>query len=168
MLSYGLAREDTDFYLAGKVAICYCLQNSKQLIKLTLWITLLDLVLTIPLRIAAYSLSIIGLTWAVYGWVGGDLSLFSSGRFMEVASANLNQIIDALLGGISAGIVVGLFLMALIRGVFLQPLLTTLSILRFHHLIKNQELDPAWLDRFESAEDAVERLSVVRRYAQRV
>ena len=52
-----------------------------------------------------------------------------------------------------------------VRESLVQPILTTMVMLRFHTMVENQPLDGSWVERLRSAGDGLGRLDDLRRRA---
>ena len=55
--------------------------------------------------------------------------------------------------------------MRTVRESLVQPILTTMVMLRFHTMVENQPLDGSWVERLRSAGDGLGRLDDLRRRA---
>ena len=118
VFSYSLSRPDLDAWTAAREGLIYYGQNAKPILKISVWVVVLDRILTAVLWIvllAPAAILTVMLPHAMREW-GGLVML----------------IIAALLA-------------ASIRGAFLKPIFLTMIMIRFHVAIQNQKVDPVWI-----------------------
>jgi hypothetical protein len=124
MLSYSLARGDTDNFRSSRDGLIYYAQNSKEVLKTGVWVVILDKVATF-------------ITWLVMLAPGFLLAWILPG---SIAGA----------GSLVAFFIAGLFAWNL-RAAFLEPLFLTMVMIKFHVCVRDQPIDLVWDERLSSA-----------------
>ena len=124
LLSYSLARNDENVWRSSQDGLVYYAQNAREVLKTGLWIVLLDKVLSV-------------LIWVVCLAPG---FLFSY-LFPSVSLGGLLPLIAAALFASN------------IRQAFLKPLFLTMVMVKFHHSIQAQAIEPAWDARLTDLSD---------------
>jgi len=124
MLSYSLARGDSDNFRSSRDGLIYYAQNSKEVLKTGVWVVILDKVATF-------------ITWIVMLAPGFVLAWILPS---SVAGA----------GSLAAFFIAGLFAWNL-RAAFLEPLFLTMVMIKFHVSVRDQPIDLVWDERLSSA-----------------
>lgn len=124
MLSYSLARGDSDNFRSSRDGLIYYAQNSKEVLKTGVWVVILDKVATF-------------VTWLVMLAPGFVLAWILPA---SIAGA----------GSLAAFFIAGLFAWNL-RAAFLEPLFLTMVMIKFHVSVQNQPIDLVWDERLSSA-----------------
>jgi len=124
MLSYSLARGDSDNFRSSRDGLIYYAQNSKEVLKTGVWVVILDKVATF-------------ITWLVMLAPGFVLAWILPG---SIAGA----------GSLAAFFIAGLFAWNL-RAAFLEPLFLTMVMIKFHVCVHEQPIDLVWDERLSSA-----------------
>jgi hypothetical protein len=117
IFSYSLARTDRDAWTAAREGLVYYGQNARPILKTSVWIMVLERVLTV-------------LLWLVL--------LAPAAAIVVVLPHSLRESGALVTLGIAA------LLAGSLRGAFLKPIFLTMIMIRFHALIENQAVDPAW------------------------
>jgi hypothetical protein len=124
MLSYSLARGDSDTFRSSRDGLIYYAQNSKEVLKTGVWVVIIDKVATF-------------ITWLVMLAPGFVLAWILPG---SIAGA----------GSLAAFFIAGLFAWNL-RAAFLEPLFLTMVMIKFHVCVRDQPIDLVWDERLSSA-----------------
>jgi len=124
MLSYSLARGDSDNFRSSRDGLIYYAQNSKEVLKTGVWVVILDKVATF-------------ITWLVMLAPGFVLAWILPS---SIAGA----------GSMAAFFIAGLFAWNL-RAAFLEPLFLTMVMIKFHVCVRDQPIDLVWDERLSSA-----------------
>jgi hypothetical protein len=124
MLSYSLARGDSDTFRSSRDGLIYYAQNSKEVLKTGVWVVIIDKVATF-------------ITWLVMLAPGFLLAWILPG---SIAGA----------GSLAAFFIAGLFAWNL-RAAFLEPLFLTMVMIKFHVCVRDQPIDLVWDERLSSA-----------------
>jgi hypothetical protein len=123
ILSYNLARNDQDPWRGAREGIVYYCQNAKPILKTSVWIVILERVLSFLLWLAL---------------------LAPAAAITVLLPASVRE---------SAGIVtvlIAILLAATLRAAFIKPLFLIMMIVRFHALIENQPINQEWDARLSS------------------
>jgi hypothetical protein len=117
IFSYSLARPDRDAWTAAREGLIYYGQNAKPILKTSVWVVVLERVLTVVL------------------WV-----------FLLLPAAALTAMLPHSMreSGALVTLVIAAMLAGCLRGAFMKPIFLTMIMIRFHTLIENQAVDPAW------------------------
>jgi hypothetical protein len=117
IFSYSLARADRDAWTAAREGLIYYGQNAKPILKTSVWVVVLERVLTVVL------------------WV-----------FLLLPAAALTAMLPHSMreSGALVTLVIAAMLAGCLRGAFMKPIFLTMIMIRFHTLIENQAVDPAW------------------------
>ncbi|HXT79671.1 MAG TPA: hypothetical protein VN702_08905 [Acetobacteraceae bacterium] len=117
ILSYNLARDDGDPWRGAREGIIYYAQNARPIIKTSIWIVILERVLTVVL-------------WLVLLAPAGVITVMLPSSVRE-AGGIVTVLIAALLAGT-------------LRAAFIKPLFLIMIMVRFHALIENQPINQEW------------------------
>ena len=128
VFSYNLARGDENVFRSSKDGLIYYAQNAKEVLKTSLWVVVLDYVLT-------------GAIWVVMLAPGFALSLAMPGNR----------------GGLVM-IVIAVLFAGSVRSAFLKPLFLTMVMVKFHAAVQNQAINLDWDQRLGSASRKFEEL----------
>jgi hypothetical protein len=120
ILSYDLARNDSNPYRASRDGLVYYCQSAKPLLKTATRLALLDLVLTTALFVAMLAPA----TWLT-PFMPPPLNAPTTGTELAIA---------AMLTGP-------------LRGAFIKPALLLMVLVPFHALAEGQAINPAWIER---------------------
>jgi hypothetical protein len=123
ILSYNLARNDSDPWRGAREGIVYYAQNAKPILKTAVWIVILERGLTVLL------------------WL---LLLAPAAAITVMLPASVRE---------SAGVVtvlVAALLVGSLRAAFLKPLFLIMMMVRFHALVENQPINQEWDARLAS------------------
>ncbi len=123
MFSYNLARGDNNLWRSSKDGLIYYAQNAREVLKTSVWIVVLDKVLSVAVWVVmlapAFIITYI-LPSSLTGW-GGTFAF-----------------------------VVAILFAANIRSAFLKPLFLTMVMIKFHISVENQPIDETWDSRLTS------------------
>jgi hypothetical protein len=117
IFSYSLTRQDRDAWTAAREGLIYYGQNAKPILKTSVWVVVLDRVLTV-------------LLWLVL-LAPAALITVALPHSMRESGGLVTLIIAALLAGS-------------LRAAFMKPVFLTMIMIRFHTCIENQAVDPVW------------------------
>ena len=117
IFSYSLARPDHDAWSAAREGLIYYCQNAKPILKTSVWVVVLERVLTV-------------LLWLVLLAPAALITVILP-HSMRESGALVTLLIAALLA-------------ASIRAAFMKPIFLTMIMVRFHTAIENQAVDPVW------------------------
>ena len=123
ILSYNLARNDQDPWRGAREGIVYYCQNARPILQTSIWIVILERVLT-------------GLLWLLLLAPAAAITLLLPHAVRESA-AIVTIIIAALLA-------------ATLRAAFIKPLFLIMMMVRFHALIEHQPINQEWDARLSS------------------
>ncbi len=126
ILSYNLARNDQDPWRGAREGIVYYCQNAKPILQTSIWIVILERVLTFVL-------------WLVL--------LAPAAAITVVLPASVRES-----GGIVT-IIIAILLAGTLRASFIKPLFLIMMMVRFHALIENQPINEEWDARLSSVSD---------------
>ncbi len=117
IFSYSLARSDRDAWAAAREGLIYYCQNAKPILKTSVWIVVLERVLTVVMWVALLA--------------PAAAIVLILPHSMRESGALVTLIIAALLAGS-------------LRGAFLKPIFLTMIMVRFHSVIENEAVNPIW------------------------
>jgi hypothetical protein len=126
ILSYNLARNDSNPWVGAREGLVYYAQNARPILMTSLWIVILERVLTFIL------------------WL---LLLAPAATITVVLPAGVRES-----GGIVT-VLIAILLAATLRASFIKPLFLIMMMVRFHALIENQPINQVWDDRLASVSD---------------
>jgi hypothetical protein len=126
IFSYNLARNEPDPWLGAREGIIYYCQNAKPILKTSIWIIILERVLSVIL-------------WLILLVPAGLITLM------------LPQSVREMGGFIT--VLVALLLASAVRAAFLKPLFLIMMMVRFHTLVENQPIDAEWNQRLAAVSD---------------
>jgi hypothetical protein len=126
ILSYNLARNDQDPWRGAREGIVYYCQNAKPILKTTIWIVILERLLSFLLWLALLAPAA-GITVML------PASVRESGGIVTV--------------------IIAVLLAATLRAAFIKPLFLIMMMVRFHALIENQPINQEWDDRLAGISD---------------
>ncbi len=126
ILSYNLARDDGDPWRGAREGIVYYAQNAKPILKTSVWIVILERVLTVVL-------------WLLLLIPAGAITWMLPQAVHESAGI-ATLLIAALLAGP-------------LRAAFIKPLFLIMMMVRFHALIENQPINQEWDARLASVSE---------------
>ena len=126
ILSYNLARNDQDPWRGAREGIVYYCQNAKPILKTSIWIVILERVLSFVL-------------WLVLLAPAAGITVLLPSSVREV-------------GGIVT-MIIAVLLAATLRASFIKPLFLIMMMVRFHALIENQPINQEWDARLSSISD---------------
>lgn len=117
IFSYGLARRDDNPWRSAQDGLVYYAQNSKEVLKTSIWIVVLDKVLTI-------------VAWVVMLAPAFALAFILPSSIVA--------------GGTLAALAMAALFASNIRGAFLKPLFLIMVMTKFHKCAQNQAINPEW------------------------
>ncbi len=117
IFSYSLSHPDRDAWTAAREGLIYYCQNAKPILKTSVWVVVLERVLTV-------------LLWLVFLAPAAAITVMLP-HAMRESGGLMTLILAALLAGS-------------LRGAFLKPVFMTMIMIRFHSTIENQAVDPVW------------------------
>jgi hypothetical protein len=120
IFSYGLARDDADPWTAAREGVVYYAQNAKPILTTSVWIVVLEKVLTVVL-------------WLLLLAPAAAITLLLPHAVRET-------------GGLIT-VVIAVLLAGCLRSAFIKPLFLIMMMVRFHALIEHQPIDAAWNER---------------------
>jgi hypothetical protein len=126
ILSYNLARGDGNLWVGAREGLVYYAQNAKPILMTSVWIVILERVLTFVL------------------WL---LLLAPAGLITVMLPNNVRES-----GGVVT-VLIAILLAATLRSAFIKPLFLIMMMVRFHALIENQPINPDWDARLASVSD---------------
>jgi hypothetical protein len=126
ILSYNLARGDGDPWRGAREGIVYYAQNAKPILRTSIWIVILERVLTV-------------LLWLVLLVPAGAITWMMP-RAVHEAAGIVTILVAALLAGP-------------LRAAFIKPLFLIMIMVRFHALIENQPINQEWDARLAAISD---------------
>jgi hypothetical protein len=126
ILSYNLARNDEDPWRGAREGIVYYCQNAQPILKTSVWIVILERVLSFLLWLA----------------------------LLAPAAAITVMLPQAMResGGV-ATVLIAVLLAATLRASFVKPLFLIMIMVRFHALIEHQPINEAWAARLDELSD---------------
>ena len=123
ILSYSLARNDQDPWRSAREGIVYYCQNAKPILKTSVWIVILERLLSFLLWLAL---------------------LAPAAAITVLLPASVRES-----GGIVT-VIIAILLAATLRAAFIKPLFLIMMMVRFHTLIENQPINEEWDARLAS------------------
>ncbi len=117
LFSYGLARRDDNPWRSAQDGLVYYAQNSKEVLKTSVWIVILDKVLTVVV------------------WVVMLAPAFAVAFILPES---------VVAGGTIAALVIAALFASNIRGAFLKPLFLIMVMTKFHHAVRGQAINAEW------------------------
>jgi len=117
VFSYSLSRPDRDAWTAAREGLIYYGQNAKPILKTSVWVVVLEKVLTF-------------LLWVVLLAPAAALVVMLPHAMRENAAL--------------ATLLIAALLAWSLRGAFMQPIFLTMIMIRFHTAIEGQTVDPVW------------------------
>ncbi len=126
ILSYNLARNDQDPWRGAREGIVYYCQNAKPILKTSVWIVILE-------RVLSFLLFLVLLAPAAAITVILPASVRESGGIVTV--------------------IIAVLLAATVRAAFIKPLFLIMMMVRFHALIENQPINQEWDARLSSVSE---------------
>ena len=120
IFSYNLARNDEDPWTGAREGIVYYCQNAKPILKTSIWIVILERVLSVVLWLAL---------------------LVPAGAITVVLPQAVRES-----GGLVT-VIIAVLLAGTLRASFLKPLFLIMIMVRFHALIENQPINESWDER---------------------
>jgi hypothetical protein len=135
ILSYTLASGDEDIWRTSREGIIYYCQNAKPILKTSVWIVILERLLSI-------------LLWLALLAPAAAITLMLPHAARET-------------GGLVT-VLIAVLLAATLREAFLKPLFLIMLMIRFHALIENQPINPEWSAYLEQISDKFRDLGAQR------
>jgi hypothetical protein len=126
ILSYNLARNDGNPWVGAREGLVYYAQNAKPILMTSVWIVILERVLTFVL------------------WL---LLLAPAATITVMLPAGVRES-----GGIVT-VLIAILLAGTLRSAFIKPLFLIMMMVRFHALTENQPINQEWDDRLASLSD---------------
>jgi hypothetical protein len=126
ILSYNLARNDGNSWVGAREGLVYYAQNAKPILMTSIWIVILERVLTVVL------------------WL---LLLAPAAAITVMLPTSVRQS-----GGIVT-VLIAILLAGTLRSAFIKPLFLIMMMVRFHTLAENQPINQAWDDRLAAVSD---------------
>ena len=117
ILSYSLARDGNDAWRDAREGVIYYCQNAKEILKTSIWIVILERVLSFVL-------------WVV----------------LMIPAAAVTVVLPHAVresGGVVT-VIIAVLLAAAVRNAFLKPVFLIIMMIRFHVLIERQAVDARW------------------------
>jgi len=138
ILSYNLARRDEDVWRGAREGIIYYCQNARPILMTSIWIIVLERVLTLVL-------------WLLLLIPAGAITLMLPLAVREA-------------GGL-ATVLIAVLLAATLRAAFIKPLFLIMIMVRFHTLIEGQDINGAWDARLSELSGRFAELDKPARFA---
>ena len=131
IFSYNLARNDADPWTGAREGIVYYCQNAKPILRFSVWVVVLERLLTVLLWLA----------------------------LLAPAAALTVMLPQALreTGGLVT-VVIAILLAGTLRASFIKPVFLIMLMVRFHTLVENQPINEAWADRLAQMSDKFRNL----------
>jgi len=126
ILSYSLARGGDDAWSDAREGIIYYCQNAKPILKTSIWIVILERVLSV-------------LVWILLMVPAAGLTVLLPQAVRET-------------GGVIT-VIIAIMLAAAVRNAFVKPVFLIMMMIRFHTLIEGQPIDASWNDYLASISD---------------
>lgn len=121
VLSYSVARGDSNPYLSAKDGVIYYAQNAREILKTGVWVVVLE-------KLLAFAVLV--------------LTLVPLGLLLSILSVPAWASIAFLIGG--------LLFARDVQEAVLRPLFLTMVLLKFHGVVRGQAIDPVWDERLTS------------------
>jgi hypothetical protein len=131
ILSYNLARDDGDPWRGAREGIVYYAQNAKPILQTSIWIIILERVLTVVL-------------WLLLLVPAGAITWMLP-RAVHESAGVVTILVAALLAGP-------------LRAAFIKPLFLIMIMVRFHTLIEHQPINQEWDARLATVSDKFREL----------
>ena len=158
VLSYGIARGDSDFGAVGLDGLVYSLQNAKTIIKTALGAWFLEKLILGPVWLVCAVSFGVATVIGVLQVTGADVVLLQ-----QNASAFFQANPIVALGSLAAGLVIGPLVAHLIvktlSEAFVRPMLIAMVLIKFHVTVRNQPLDAALQRRIVESNDGLANIS---------
>jgi hypothetical protein len=126
IFSYNLARNEPDPWTGTREGIVYYCQNAEPILKTSIWIIILEKVLSVVL-------------WIVLLVPAGLITVMLPHSVRET-------------GGLIT-VLIALLLAGTVRAAFLKPLFLIMMMVRFHTLVENQPINAEWNQRLAGMSD---------------
>ena len=126
ILSYNLARNEQEPWRGAQEGIIYYCQNAQPILKTSVWIVILERVLS-------------ALVWIVLLAPAAAITVMLPQSMREY-------------GGIATMLIAAL-LAATLRASFVKPLFLIMIMVRFHALIEHQAINEEWVGRLDQISD---------------
>lgn len=162
ILSYGFARGDRNMADAAVDGVAYCAQNSKAIFKTAIGVLVLEKLMMLPLWLVALPGCVTGVFAGSLAVQGGSLSALIEAPSAVIKAAPLPFIISVA-AALAIGGLIALLVVRTVRESLVQPVLTTMVMLRFHTMVEGQPLERSWVERLRGAGDGLEGLDKLRR-----
>jgi hypothetical protein len=162
ILSYGFARGDENMADAAVDGVAYCAQNSKKIFKTAIGVLVLEKLMMLPLWLIVLPGCVAGVFAGSLAVQGGSLGALMTAPSAVIKAAPLAFIISVV-AALAIGGLIALLVLRTIRESLVQPVLTTMVMLRFHTMVEAQPLDGTWVERLRGAGDGLESLDKLRR-----
>ena len=131
ILSYNLARNDADPWIGAREGIVYYAQNAKPILQTSIWIVILERVLTVVLWLLLLAPAA-AITWMLPHAVRETAGIVT--------------------------ILVAVLLVWPLREAFIKPLFLIMMMVRFHALVENQPINQEWDARLASVSEKFREL----------
>ena len=158
VISYGLARGDEDFAEAGMDGLCYSVQNAKSVFKSAIGAVITGTLLMLPTWLFALAAFIPGMFLLTLTIMGGDVAAVQVDAFAYAKAAPI-PFLSAVVAGLLLGYLFAWLTAKTIKESFVNPIMITMVMLKFHVATENQALDPSWKQRVMGADDGLGKLS---------
>lgn len=126
IFSYNLARQDEDQWASAREGIVYYCQNAAPILKTSIWIIILEKVLSACL-------------WLVFLTPAALVTMMLPHAMRE--------------SGAIVTIVIAILFAANVRAAFLKPLFMIMIMVRYHALVENQPINQDWVGHLEGLSD---------------
>lgn len=123
IFSYGLARGGDDPWAAAREGIIYYAQNAKPILKTSIWVVILERVLSLVM-------------WIVLLAPAAAITLM-----LPASVRSTGSIVSVLIALLLAGSV---------RSAFVKPLFLIMILVRYHTVIENQPINAVWDERLSA------------------
>ncbi len=162
ILSYGFARGDRNMADAAVDGVAYCAQNSKKIFKTAIGVLVLEKLMMLPLWLIVLPGCVAGVFAGSLAVQGGSLGALMAAPTAAIKAAPLPFVISVFAALVIGGLI-ALLALRTVRESLVQPVLTTMVMLRFHTMVEAQPLDPTWVERLRGAGDGLAGLDKLRR-----
>jgi uncharacterized membrane protein YhaH (DUF805 family) len=126
ILSYNLARNDGNPWVGAREGLVYYAQNAKPILMTSVWIVILERVLTV-------------LLWLIL--------LAPAAAITVMLPAGVRE------SGGFVTVLIAILLAGTLRSAFIKPLFLIMMMVRFHALTENQPINQTWDDRLASVSE---------------